>query len=95
MTRTRLIAAGVIAHREMSDEDKLDLHLTESGLNVRIVNTLENQGIHTVGELLHSTKDELLEIANFGEKTLKEVYRVLENLGFRREPNQTEDEPEE
>jgi len=91
MSRTRLITAGVIAHREMSDKDKMEMNLIETGLSVRTVNTLESYDIYTVGELLETTKDELLGFINFGEKTLIEVFRALDNLGFNRESNQTKD----
>jgi DNA-directed RNA polymerase subunit alpha len=38
----------------------------------------------TVRDLLNSTPADLLSIANFGEKTLDEVYRSLEAIGFQR-----------
>jgi len=34
--------------------------------------------------LLNTTRAELLSITNFGEKTLDEVYRALERVGFYR-----------
>ena len=34
------------------------------------------------------TRDDLLSISNFGEKTLEEVYKALERIGFPR-PNRT------
>ena len=60
----------------------LDLSLAETTLTVRTVNCLEEQGIFTVRELLNCTRKRLLEIPNFGEKTLEEVYKVLAKLGF-------------
>jgi len=56
----------------------------EIGLAVRTTNCLEEKGIFSVNDLLHSTPDELLKIANFGEKTLEEVYLALEGIGFLR-----------
>ena len=35
-----------------------------------------------VNDLLHATREELLSISNFGEKTLEEVYKSLEGIGF-------------
>jgi DNA-directed RNA polymerase subunit alpha len=43
---------------------------------------LEEKGIFTVRDLLNTTKSELLSISNFGEKTLEEVYKALEAIGF-------------
>ncbi|MHC4398280.1 MAG: DNA-directed RNA polymerase subunit alpha C-terminal domain-containing protein [Planctomycetota bacterium] len=65
-------------------DDRIDLSLAETGLSVRTVNCLEEQGIFTVKDLLHSTPKRLLEIPNFGEKTLLVVYEALEKLGYRR-----------
>ena len=33
-------------------------------------------------DLLNCTRADLLSISNFGEKTLEEVYRSLEKIGF-------------
>ncbi len=40
--------------------------------------------IFTVHDLLHCTREDLLSISNFGEKTLEEVYKALEGVGFYR-----------
>lgn len=66
--------------------DKLEMSTAEIGLAVRTTNCLEERGVFTVNDLLHCTRDDLLSISNFGEKTLEEVYRALENVGFYR-PN--------
>jgi DNA-directed RNA polymerase subunit alpha len=65
---------------------RLDMSTAEIGLSVRTTNCLEERGIFTVNDLLHSTREDLLGISNFGEKTLEEVYRALEGVGFYR-PN--------
>ena len=56
----------------------------EIGLAVRTTNCLEERGVFTVNDLLHCTREDLLSISNFGEKTLEEVYKALENVGFYR-----------
>jgi len=56
----------------------------EIGLSVRTTNCLEEKGIFTVHDLLNCTRADLLSISNFGEKTLEEVYRSLEKIGFYR-----------
>ena len=66
--------------------DKLEMSTAEIGLTVRTTNCLEERGIFTVNDLLHSTREDLLSISNFGEKTLEEVYKALEGIGFRRRP---------
>ena len=64
--------------------DKLEMSTAEIGLTVRTTNCLEEKGIFTVEDLLNSTPEQLLNISNFGEKTLEEVYKALEGIGFSR-----------
>lgn len=63
-------------------EKKLEMSTAEIGLSVRTTNCLDEQGICTVGDLLACRREDLLSISNFGEKTLEEVYKALEKLGF-------------
>jgi DNA-directed RNA polymerase subunit alpha len=61
---------GVIDHEL---ERKLNMSLAELELSVRATNCLESEGIATVRDLVIRQEDELLEVRNFGETTLKEV----------------------
>ena len=63
---------------------RLAMSTAEIGLSVRTTNCLEERGIFTVQDLLNSTRQDLLSIQNFGEKTLEEVYKALEGIGFYR-----------
>ena len=65
---------------------RLEMSTAEIGLSVRTTNCLEEKGIFTVRDLLNCTRDDLLGISNFGEKTLEEVYMALESIGFPRMP---------
>jgi DNA-directed RNA polymerase subunit alpha len=65
-------------------KDRLEMSTAEIGLAVRTTNCLEEKGIFTVNDLLHCTREDLLSISNFGEKTLEEVYKALERIGFHR-----------
>ena len=71
-------------------QEKLELSTAEIGLSVRTTNCLEDKGIFTVRDLLNTTRNELLEIQNFGDKTLEEVYHALEEIGFFRPGHQVE-----
>jgi DNA-directed RNA polymerase subunit alpha len=64
--------------------EKLEMSTAEIGLSVRTTNCLEERGIFTVNDLLNCTREDLLSISNFGEKTLEEVYKALESIGFYR-----------
>ena len=65
-------------------ETRLEMSTAEIGLSVRTTNCLEERGILTVSDLLNCTREDLLSISNFGEKTLEEVYKALESVGFYR-----------
>lgn len=81
MTRIRLSVAD---EQAKGLKDRLEMSTAEIGLSVRTTNCLEERGIFTVNDLLHCTRDDLLSISNFGEKTLEEVYKALESIGFLR-----------
>jgi DNA-directed RNA polymerase subunit alpha len=78
------------AYEQSQDiKDKLEMSTAEIGLAVRTTNCLEERGVFTVNDLLHCTREDLLSISNFGEKTLEEVYKALENVGFYRNSRET------
>ena len=51
-------------------------------ISVRTSYGLRNADIKYVGELVQCTDDELLEIKNFGRKSLNEVKGILADLGL-------------
>jgi len=86
MTRIPLSQADEEARLKI---ERLDLSIAEMGLSVRTTNCLEETGILTVRDLLQATPKKLMNISNFGEKTLEEVYEALEALGFYRPGRKT------
>jgi DNA-directed RNA polymerase subunit alpha len=85
MAKTRIRVSETEEKRKKLIE-KLDLSTAEIGLTVRTTNCLEEKGIFNVRDLLNTSRVELLSISNFGEKTLEEVYKSLDAIGFSR-PN--------
>jgi DNA-directed RNA polymerase subunit alpha len=71
-----LVVGGDTVDHEL--ERKLNMSLAELELSVRATNCLESEGITTVRDLVIRTDEELLEVRNFGETTLKEVKLKLE-----------------
>jgi DNA-directed RNA polymerase subunit alpha len=67
---------------DMELERKLNMSLAELELSVRATNCLESEGITTVRDLVIRTDEELLEVRNFGETTLKEVKIKLQERGL-------------
>jgi DNA-directed RNA polymerase subunit alpha len=73
-------AAGDQVDHEL--ERKLNMSLAELELSVRATNCLESEGITTVRDLVNRSDEELLEVRNFGETTLKEVKSKLQERGL-------------
>jgi DNA-directed RNA polymerase subunit alpha len=61
-----------------------DLALTIEDLNlsVRSYNCLKREGINSVGELVQKSEAELMDIRNFGQKSIDEVKAKLDELGL-------------
>ncbi|MEM9825443.1 MAG: DNA-directed RNA polymerase subunit alpha C-terminal domain-containing protein [Planctomycetota bacterium] len=83
MSRTRIPISRAEEEARLRRE-RLDLSIAEMELTVRTTNCLEETGILTVRDLLNATPKRLLNISNFGEKTLDEVYDALAKMGFHR-----------
>jgi DNA-directed RNA polymerase subunit alpha len=60
----------------------LALPIEEMELTVRSYNCLKREGIHTVGELVSRSEADLLDIRNFGAKSIDEVKVKLHGLGL-------------
>jgi DNA-directed RNA polymerase subunit alpha len=60
-------------------------------LSVRSVNSLKNSNIRTLGDLVRQTESQILQVKNFGKKSLQEIADLLEreglNFGMRFEEN--------
>jgi len=71
-----------LAPVEQSGQEHLDLPIEALDLSERPRNCLRRAQIQTVGELIEKTPDDLLNITNFGQKSLDEVVDKLDELGF-------------
>jgi len=56
--------------------------IEDLNFSVRSYNCLKRQEIHTVGELAECTESDLLDIRNFGQKSINEVKIKLASLGL-------------
>jgi DNA-directed RNA polymerase subunit alpha len=54
----------------------------ELNLSVRSYNCLKREGINSVGDLVQKSEAELMDIRNFGQKSIDEVKAKLEELGL-------------
>jgi DNA-directed RNA polymerase subunit alpha len=60
----------------------LALPIEDLMLTVRSYNCLKREGIHTVGELISRSEQDLLDIRNFGSKSIDEVKLKLVEMGL-------------
>ena len=60
----------------------LALPIEELNLTVRSYNCLRREGIHTTGELVTRSEQDLLDIRNFGAKSIEEVRQKLIDVGL-------------
>ena len=67
---------------EASGSPDLELPIEALDLSERPRNCLRRAQIKTVGELVERTSDDLLNITNFGQKSLDEVIAKLDELGL-------------
>ena len=67
---------------DTSGSPDLDLPIEALDLSERPRNCLRRAQIKTVGELVERTSDDLLNITNFGQKSLDEVIAKLDELGL-------------
>ena len=60
----------------------LALPIEDLDLTVRSYNCLKREGIHTVGELVNRSEADLLDIRNFGSKSIDEIKAKLVSMGM-------------
>ncbi len=74
-------AAGK-APAEEESESILDREIESLELSIRSLNCLKNANIKCLRDLVTKTEKDMVEIRNFGEKSLKEVREKLEAMGL-------------
>jgi len=67
---------------ETEEESVLDASIDSLELSIRSMNCLKNANIRTLRDLVARGEKDMVEIRNFGEKSLKEVRDKLEVLGL-------------
>lgn len=75
-----------IFEAEAEQAPELHMPVEDLELSVRSYNCLKRQGINTVSELLDYSEADLLNIRNFGAKSIEEVKDKLIQLGYNLKP---------
>ncbi|MDO4913198.1 MAG: DNA-directed RNA polymerase subunit alpha, partial [Bifidobacteriaceae bacterium] len=63
-------------------DPKLAVPIEDLNLTQRSYNCLKREGIHTVGELVAHSEHDLLDIRNFGMKSIDEVKEKVQSMGL-------------
>ena len=74
------------AFRLSIPEEKYIMPVEQLDLSVRTNNCLRRASITTVGELISKEEKELLQLRNFGQKSLQEINERLKSLGLSLSP---------
>ena len=74
------------------DEVFLNHSVRELELSIRSENSLMRGGIHTIGDLLQKSRDDLLNIRNLGKKSLTEIEKKITKAGLTLRDNSAEPE---
>jgi DNA-directed RNA polymerase subunit alpha len=70
------------APEELARSSDMALPIEEMDFSVRSYNCLKREGIQTVGDLVQRTEQDLLDIRNFGQKSIDEVKQKLAEMGL-------------
>ena len=60
----------------------LNVPIDDLELSVRSVNSLKNSNIRSLGDLVRQTESQILQVKNFGKKSLQEIADLLERKGL-------------
>ena len=78
--------SGIFAAAVDEGESVLDTPIEELDLSVRSYNCLKRQGVNTIGQLNDCSENDLLNIRNFGAKSIEEVKDKLQQMGLGLKP---------
>jgi DNA-directed RNA polymerase subunit alpha len=83
---TTMSDEGIFAAAVDEGESVLDTPIEELDLSVRSYNCLKRQGVNTIGQLNDCSENDLLNIRNFGAKSIEEVKDKLQQMGLGLKP---------
>jgi DNA-directed RNA polymerase subunit alpha len=77
---------SIFAHEDTSSNSELEKQVEDLDLSVRSYNCLKRAGIHSVRQLVDFSENDLLNIRNFGAKSIEEVKDKLQTMGLGLKP---------
>lgn len=75
-------ATGSAEAATPADGDQLGIPIEELSLPLRAYNSLRREGVHTVGDLVARTPEQLLDIDNIGPASVEEIRQRLADRGL-------------
>lgn len=79
----RAIETEIMVEKESNEKVKvLEMQIEELDLSVRSYNCLKRAAINTVEDLTNRTEEDMMKVRNLGKKSLEEVNKKLEAMGF-------------
>lgn len=79
-------AVSIFAPEGPSKNSELEKQVEDLDLSVRSYNCLKRAGIHSVRQLVDFSENDLLNIRNFGAKSIEEVKDKLQEMGLSLKP---------
>jgi DNA-directed RNA polymerase subunit alpha len=80
---TKAMGEDFMIERKSEEQTRnLEKPIEDLDLSVRSYNCLKRAGIHTLGELIEKTEEDMMKVRNLGKKSLKEVKQKLEELNL-------------
>lgn len=77
---------SIFAPENITSNTELEKQIEDLDLSVRSYNCLKRAGIHSVRQLVDFSENDLLNIRNFGAKSIEEVKDKLEEMGLGLKP---------
>ena len=80
---TTEITEDFMVERKSEEKNRnLEKPIEDLDLSVRSYNCLKRAGIHTLGELIEKSEEDMMKVRNLGKKSLKEVKQKLEEMSL-------------
>jgi len=81
-TITPIEEESIFSEFSEGEYGQLDTPIEQLNLSVRAYNCLKRQGVNTIGQLTECTENDLLNVRNFGAKSIEEVKDKLIDMGL-------------
>ncbi len=82
LSTSDLVEDFMVERKSEEKNRNLEKPIEDLDLSVRSYNCLKRAGIHTLGELIEKSEEDMMKVRNLGKKSLKEVKQKLEEMNL-------------